>query len=79
MSFTSVALSSPRVLYIKCTTCFSRYATRFCVICVTEKTEIKQCMLVMPHLFFLHISNSQSAHMGAKKEPDCKSRAIPCI
>ena len=35
MSFTSVAFSSLRVLYIKCTTCFSWYATRFRVICIT--------------------------------------------
>ena len=34
MSFASVTFSSLRVLYIKCTTCFLRYATRFCVICV---------------------------------------------
>ena len=35
MSFASVTFSSPRALYIKCTTCFSWYATRFCVICIT--------------------------------------------
>ena len=35
MSFTSVAFSSLRVLYIKCTTCFSWYATRFRVIYIT--------------------------------------------
>ena len=34
MSFTSGTFLAPRVLYIKCTTCFSRYATRFCVICI---------------------------------------------
>lgn len=32
MSFTSVTFSNPRVLYIKCTTCFSRYATQIYVI-----------------------------------------------
>ena len=36
MSFTSVTFSNPRVLYIKCTTCFSWFATQFYVICATD-------------------------------------------
>lgn len=36
MSFTSVTFSNPRVLYIKCTTCFSWFATQFYVIYVTD-------------------------------------------
>lgn len=35
MSFTSGTFLAPRALYIKCTTCFSWRATRFCVICIT--------------------------------------------
>lgn len=76
MSFASVAFSSLRVLYFKCTTCFSWHATRFRVICITLIKALTANR--EPALRVRGVPSSLCIAMGLSgASPACTGNALP--